>query len=95
MHQALYRKYRPAVFEDVCGQSHVTDVLSYAAERGKVLGRTGPDKETVAQALAYRAALARRPGWNHPIAAAVVEVCGNSGCNWFDLPESGENRFMV
>ena len=24
--------------------------------------------------------------WNHPIAVAVVEVCGNTGYNWFDLP---------
>ncbi len=56
-----------------------------AAERGKVLGRAEPDAETVGQALAYRKALARRPDWNHPIAAAVVEVCGSSGYNWFDL----------
>ncbi len=57
-----------------------------AAERGKVLGRDEPDKETVDQALAYRTALARRPDWDHPILAAVVEVCGNTGYNWFDLP---------
>ena len=44
-----------------------------------------PDAETVAQALAYRQALARRPDWNHEIAVAVVEVCGNAGYNWFDL----------
>ncbi len=59
-----------------------------AAEKGNVLGRAEPDAETVGQALAYRKALARRPDWNHPIAAAVVEVCGNTGYNWFDLPES-------
>ena len=59
-----------------------------AAEKGNVLGRAEPDAETVEQALAYRKALARRPDWNHPIAAAVVEVCGNTGYNWFDLPES-------
>jgi hypothetical protein len=58
-----------------------------AAEKGKVLGRGEPDAETVDQALAYRKALARRPDWNHPIAVAVVEVCGNTGYNWFDLPE--------
>ena len=57
-----------------------------AAEKGKVLGRGEPDAETVEQALAYRKALARRPDWNHPIAVAVVEVCGNVGYNWFDLP---------
>ena len=57
-----------------------------AAERSKVLGRAEPDAETVEQALAYRKALARRPDWNHPISVAVVEVCGNVGYNWFDLP---------
>ena len=56
-----------------------------AAEKGKVLGRTEPDAETVEQALAYRKALARRPDWNHPIDVTVVEVCGSAGYNWFDL----------
>ena len=59
-----------------------------AAGKGKVLGRTEPDAETVEQAFAYRKALARRPDWNHPIAVTVVEVCGSTGYNWFDLPES-------
>ena len=58
-----------------------------AAAKGKVLGRAEPDAETVAQALAYREALARRPDWNHPIKATVVEVCGDEGYNWFDLPD--------
>ena len=57
-----------------------------AAEKGKILGRTEPDAETVEQALAYRAALARRPDWNHAVEATVVEVCGNTGYNWFDMP---------
>ena len=56
-----------------------------AAEKGNVLGRAEPDAETVEQALAYREALARRPDWNHPIDVTVVEVCGNTGYNWFDL----------
>ena len=56
-----------------------------AAEKGAVLGRAEPDAETVAQALAYKKALARRPDWNHPISVAVVEVCGGTGYNWFDL----------
>ena len=55
-----------------------------AAEKGNVLGRATPDAETVEQALAYRTALGRRPDWNHPIAATVVEVCGSAGYNWFD-----------
>ena len=57
-----------------------------SAEKGKVLGRDTPDAETVEQALAYRKALARRPDWNRQILAAVVEVCGNTGYNWFDIP---------
>ena len=60
-----------------------------AAEKGNVLGRAEPDAETVEQALAYRKALARRPDWDHPIAATVVEVCGNTGYNWFDLQAFG------
>ena len=30
-------------------------------------------------------ALARRPDWSYEIRVAVVEVCGNTGCNWFDI----------
>ena len=58
-----------------------------AAEKGNVLGRAEPDAETVEQALAYRKALARRPDWNHSIATTVVEVCGNTGYNWFDIAD--------
>ena len=58
-----------------------------AAGKGKVLARAEPDAETVKQSLAYRAALLRRPDWKAPVAATVVEVCGNEGYNWFDLPE--------
>ena len=56
-----------------------------AAKAGEILGRTEPDAETVEQALAYRTALARRPDWNHPVAATVVEICGSAGYNWFEL----------
>jgi len=56
-----------------------------AAEKGDILGRTEPDPETVEQALNYRKALARRSDWDHPIDVTVVEVCGNTGYNWFDL----------
>jgi len=63
-----------------------------AAEKGKILGRTEPDAETVEQTLAYSKTLARRPGWNHPIDMTVVEVCGNTGYNWFDLDNKDFNR---
>lgn len=32
LHQALYRKYRPRRFDDVCGEEHVTSVLRYEAK---------------------------------------------------------------
>ncbi|MBE6597845.1 MAG: DNA polymerase III subunit gamma/tau [Ruminococcaceae bacterium] len=58
MHQALYRKYRPQSFDDVCGQEQVTSVLRYEAEHGKVshaylfCGPRGTGKTTCAKILA-------------------------------------------
>ena len=37
--------------------------------------------------LTIKNMFARRPDWNHPIKATVVEVCGGAGYNWFDLPD--------
>ena len=36
MHQALYRKWRPKTFEDVCGQEHIASVLRYEVEKNAV-----------------------------------------------------------
>ena len=36
MHQALYRKYRPRTFDDVCGQDHITRVLKYETAHGQI-----------------------------------------------------------
>lgn len=58
MHQALYRKYRPAVFDDVYGQEHITSILRYEAMRGSVShaylfsGSRGTGKTTCAKILA-------------------------------------------
>ena len=58
MHQALYRKYRPKTFDDVCGQEHVTDVLKYQVKTGTVshaylfCGSRGTGKTTCAKILA-------------------------------------------
>ncbi len=58
MHQALYRKYRPGTFEDVCGEDHVSSVLRYQTENGKVshaylfCGPRGTGKTTCAKILA-------------------------------------------
>ncbi|MBE6561060.1 MAG: DNA polymerase III subunit gamma/tau [Ruminococcaceae bacterium] len=58
MYQALYRKYRPAVFDDVYGQEHITSVLKYEVETSRVshaylfCGSRGTGKTTCAKILA-------------------------------------------
>ena len=58
MHQALYRKWRPDVFDDVYGQEHITNVLRYEAQNGKFnhaylfCGSRGTGKTTCAKILA-------------------------------------------
>lgn len=58
MHQALYRKYRPQTFDDVCGEEHVSSVLRYEAKMQKFshaylfFGPRGTGKTTCAKILA-------------------------------------------
>lgn len=58
MHLALYRKYRPQTFDDVCGQEHITSVLKYQSAEGKVshaylfCGSRGTGKTSSAKILA-------------------------------------------
>ena len=58
MHQALYRKWRPATFDDVVGQDHITSVLKYECQHGKFshaylfCGSRGTGKTTCAKILA-------------------------------------------
>ncbi|MBE6537875.1 MAG: DNA polymerase III subunit gamma/tau [Ruminococcaceae bacterium] len=58
MHQALYRKWRPTTFDDVCGQEHITSVLKYECENNKFshaylfCGSRGTGKTTCAKILA-------------------------------------------
>lgn len=58
MHQALYRKYRPFVFDDVYGQEHITSILRYEAMHDSVShaylfsGSRGTGKTTCAKILA-------------------------------------------
>lgn len=58
MHQALYRKYRPKVFDDVWGQEHITTILKYEAQNNCVshaylfAGSRGIGKTTCAKILA-------------------------------------------
>lgn len=58
MHQALYRKWRPRAFDDVCGQEHITSILKYEASISKFnhaylfCGSRGTGKTTCAKILA-------------------------------------------
>jgi DNA polymerase-3 subunit gamma/tau len=57
--KALYRKYRSKSLSEVVGQSHVTDVLSRALEKGKIAhaylltGPRGVGKTSIARILAH------------------------------------------
>ncbi len=61
MHQALYRKWRPQIFDDVCGQEHITSVLRYEVEQGALshaylfCGSRGTGKTTCAKILSKAA----------------------------------------
>ncbi len=58
MYQALYRKWRPHTFDDVCGQEHITSILKYETEHNKFshaylfCGSRGTGKTTCAKILA-------------------------------------------
>lgn len=57
MHQALYRKWRPQTFDDVCGQEHITSILKYEVANAKFshaylfCGSRGTGKTTCAKIL--------------------------------------------
>ncbi len=58
MYQALYREYRPEVFEDVLGQEHIIRILKNQIDRNETghaylfCGTRGTGKTTVARLLA-------------------------------------------
>ena len=57
-YKALYRKYRPTDFDDVCGQKAITDILKYQVSSGKLshaylfCGSRGTGKTSCAKILA-------------------------------------------
>ena len=58
MYRALYRKWRPRDFDDVCGQKQVTDILKYEVAEGRTshaylfCGSRGTGKTSCAKILA-------------------------------------------
>ncbi len=75
MHQALYRKWRPQTFEDVCGQEHITSVLHYEAQTGSLshaylfCGSRGTGKTTCAKILA------KAVNCEHPVSGSPCGKC--------------------
>lgn len=71
MYQALYRKWRPRTFDDVVGQSHITETLKRQVQSGRLshaylfTGTRGTGKTTCAKLLA-RAVNCEQPREGNP-----------------------------
>ena len=77
MHQALYRKWRPQIFDDVCGQEHITSILRYEVEHRAFshaylfCGSRGTGKTTCAKILA------KAVNCEHPVNGNPCGTCAS------------------
>ena len=75
MYQALYRKYRPLVFEDVVGQEHIVTTIKNQIVNNKIshaymfTGTRGTGKTTCAKILA------RAVNCEHPVSGNPCNAC--------------------
>ena len=98
MHQALYRKWRPKTFEDVCGQEHITSVLRYEVENGALshaylfCGSRGTGKTTCAKILA-KAANCENPVNGSPCGKcpACVSIENGSATDVLEMDAASNN----
>ena len=84
LHQALYRKWRPQTFSDVCGQEHITAILRYGVEHGKTshaylfTGSRGTGKTTCAKILA-KAVNCKSPVGGNPCGECEACIAASKG----------------
>ena len=75
MYQALYRKWRPRTFDDVVGQSHITETLKRQVAEGRLshaylfTGTRGTGKTTCAKILA------KAVNCEHPVDGSPCNQC--------------------
>ena len=102
MHQALYRKWRPRTFDDVCGQEHITSVLRYGITNGTpshaylFCGSRGTGKTTCAKILA-KAVNCEAPASGSPCGkcAACLSIDNGSATDVLEMDAASNNGVDV
>lgn len=98
MYQALYRKWRPMVFEDVVGQAHISETLRNSVKSGRVAhaylfsGTRGTGKTTCAKILS-RAVNCENPQGGNPCNACptCLGIADGSILDVFEM-DAASNR---
>ncbi len=94
MSQSLYRKYRSRGFDEIVGQSHVTDLLKNAVQKGTFVhaylftGPRGTGKTSVARILAH--ALNQLPYTDDTMHLDIIEIDAASNRRIDDIRELRE-----
>ena len=84
MHKALYRKWRPQIFEDVIGQDYIVTVLKNQVATGKVghaylfTGSRGTGKTTCAKIFSKAVNCEQNLGGNPCLECSVCKSIGNN-----------------
>lgn len=98
MHQALYRKWRPQTFSDVCGQEHITSILKYEVANSKFshaylfCGSRGTGKTTCAKILS-RAVNCENPQDGNPCGrcASCLSIENGSATDVLEMDAASNN----